>query len=414
MDVKLPGNTPRPPLLKTAQDDRARESDRHLKEKLRETETQVAEVENTARHRIDNIRDEYVRQSETETERQTEAIEGERQKHYEEIRNLQRQHAQQATQIKRENERELSKLKGYYSDSIHRASHGGKQELNELQRSNQRQKEYELLTRKMDEESTSKEHEFRMTDVRGKNEQEFAKLKAAEEARFKILREKTEDAGESAEKYFTDRFQKIVGDQDAILTDTYGRTQQKLNELKSDSSVRLNAYSQRNRDPFYRMVELDADIAEYHDSFVLSAAIPPHEQKNISIAVRGNEVVVSGYRRSEDELKDDGKTLRTAAFQSFSESFPVNYPIDAKNVHREYDGNMLRVTFPKLPAYTKNDGYQAKGTAKLLRAERPSFPRNLPLNDDDLEKKRAENLPPQKQEETLHPKKTRTGGRTLS
>ncbi len=126
------------------------------------------------------------------------------------------------------------------------------------------------------------------------------------------------------------------------------------------------------------MQDMDAELQEYDHEFVLTATIPEHERKGLAVSVRGNEVVLSGNRRSSEKLDlGPGRVQNTSSFQTFSESFPINWPVDARSLTREFDGDQLIVRIPKKKTYEPAP-YKAKRVERA-KLERPTFPENIPL-----------------------------------
>ncbi|NDD91741.1 Hsp20/alpha crystallin family protein, partial [bacterium] len=121
------------------------------------------------------------------------------------------------------------------------------------------------------------------------------------------------------------------------------------------------------------------------DAFILTAKVPTHEHENIKAQVQGNQIVISGTRRNEDQVKmGEGRQRSTASFQNFRETFPIDWPVEANSMLREADGDRLVFTFPKKAGMIDPENgkkkaleYQAQSKA---RAPRPDFPENLVPN----------------------------------
>src|SRR5690606_723366 len=107
---------------------------------------------------------------------------------------------------------------------------------------------------------------------------------------------------QETETAFTRDFQAHFQKQQEALERIQKRAHHTLQHLRESTSHKLSAYEDRQSDPFYRLVDIDADLFEDHDAFVLTAKIPVHERDHISVTVRDNEIVLSGYRRNEESL----------------------------------------------------------------------------------------------------------------
>jgi HSP20 family protein len=169
-------------------------------------------------------------------------------------------------------------------------------------------------------------------------------------------------------------------------------TTEDIHRLQESTARKLDAYNDRLHDPFYQLVVTDAKLSENSDSYVLTATIPPHEQEQISINIRGNQLVLSGNRRSKEKIEDaPGRELSTSSFQTFSETFPLDMPVDSRALSRRFDGDQLTVTIPKRLNYKPAPMHEIK-KAEPIRAERPKFPDNLTAADIGTKPERDEPL----------------------
>ncbi len=98
------------------------------------------------------------------------------------------------------------------------------------------------------------------------------------------------------------------------------------------------------------------------------------------MTVRGNQVVLTGTRRNEEKLEiGPGRSQTTNAFQTFLETFPMNWPVEAKLLSKSFEGDQLTVIIPKKAIDFEYRSPVKKSTAARARVERPKFPDNLPI-----------------------------------
>jgi len=235
-------------------------------------------------------------------------------------------------------------------------------------------------------------------------------LMEAHRVEYERLKENLEKLSQETEASFQDKYQSQLERQDRQLGDMENRASQKLREIRADTSAKLSAYSSRQKDPFYKLLTHDAEFEEGEDEFTLTAKVPEHEQKNISVSIKGNQLVVSGYRRNEEKLEvAPGHTQGTASYQSFSETFPLTYPVDAKKLAKRFDGDKLIVTVPKSSEFKAKPVFQAKNKPEPARIEKPKFPANLPHVEDSHEHRAGADG-----DADEAPKPSEKGSRTLS
>jgi len=195
----------------------------------------------------------------------------------------------------------------------------------------------------------------------------------------KATEEKTRTEIENSNDHYQGVYEGAMKQSTDAIKDVNWRASREIENLKKDTALKLDAYTNQKSDPFYRMVNINAALQETDDNFVLTAQIPPHERDKININVRGNELVISGKRKSEEALETGpGRTLRTNAYQSFSETFPLGWPVDPKYMTREWAGDELTVRIPKRSTY---EAPRPKKEVNRAIVERPQFPKNLPTEE---------------------------------
>jgi len=92
------------------------------------------------------------------------------------------------------------------------------------------------------------------------------------------------------------------------------------------------------------------NVAETEDSFSITVDCPGLEEKDIQVEAMGNNLVVSGERKWEEEKK--GKEYRRVESQygKFERTIPLpdNVRIEAGEVDATYKKGVLTITVPKL------------------------------------------------------------------
>ena len=187
-----------------------------------------------------------------------------------------------------------------------------------------------------------------------------------------------EESARNLEKRFDETsraHQEILGQ---LQNDSFNQLQQ----TRLDYSRKLAAYSERQSDPFYRMMDMHAELTDEGNRYVLTAKIPEHEQHALSIAVRGNQIVISGTRRAEEHVElDAGHERGTNSYQSFMESFPFAHPVEAGLLTKQFDGDRVTINLPKKTLQTEYRPFKAK--PKKIEVQRPQYPPNLPHVQDE-------------------------------
>jgi HSP20 family protein len=82
--------------------------------------------------------------------------------------------------------------------------------------------------------------------------------------------------------------------------------------------------------------------------------LPGVKKEDISIQVEDGRLVISGERKSKEEVKEEGYYKVESSFGSFSRSFTVPEEVDVENIHAQTQDGVLEVILPKLES-TKVD-----------------------------------------------------------
>jgi HSP20 family molecular chaperone IbpA len=129
-------------------------------------------------------------------------------------------------------------------------------------------------------------------------------------------------------------------------------------------------------------MDLQAEFEDQGDKYVLTARIPEHEQKNVTVAIRGNQIVLSGTRRNEERVElEPGHQKGTSSYQSFMESFPFSQAVENRMMTHEFHGDHIVITVPK--KLIANEYHPHKMKPSRLQVQRPDFPANLPHVGDE-------------------------------
>ena len=361
------------------------QAQRDAEKRTQAIQDQISQTERAGEAQVDQIRNEYDQQATQENSREETAIENQKAKGYENLRELQKAQKAEEARVKREGDGDLSRLRNYYRNTIYNTEMKGQQDLRDAEKRQFKQAQYEKRTADDAMSAAKQDQSQRYQQFQDDSNYKLQELKDSSRKQYEKLAEETAVATEKADQGVKDRFAQIYGQHSAELNRIQNESTQKLDELRKDTAAKLDAYQDRQEDPFYKMRDLDTKFTEEPDRYVLTARIPDYERQHVSVTVKGNELVISGYRRNEEKLKlEPGHEQSTSSFQSYMESFPLIWPVNARAMERQFDGDTLTVILPKKTTFTAYQPYHAK-LPKRIEVQRPDFPPNLPHTSPDGE-----------------------------
>ncbi|MBC7690510.1 MAG: Hsp20/alpha crystallin family protein [Methylotenera sp.] len=353
------------------------DAEKEARDKIQSAQKQITETQHETDVRLDSMKDGYIRQSETQHSRQEELYENQKQKGYESIRNLKRAQEAEINRVKREGDKDLTAATTYYRDTTTSTERKGEQDLKEIQTKSFIQNEYQKKVAADQTAAAREAYTRQIGDLKSDQESNYSKILETSQQQNDELRARSSQEIAKSDATFQDRFKSTKANQEHIIGDLNARASQQVEEIRQSTSQNLEAYTSRQSDPFYKMMDIGASLEENDQAFVLTAHIPEHERDRVTVSVRGDEIVLSGTRRNEEKLElEPHRVQSTNSYQSFSESFPLNWPVDSRKLSREFKGDQLIVTIPKKATYEPAP-FQAKKVERS-RVERPHFPFNLP------------------------------------
>ncbi len=359
--------------------------------KIQESRTRVKQASVEADQEINKVKDEYIKRVDNERAKGEAALGYEKRKLGDGVRQAHRDVAREYQTLKMTHEKEVHDL-GIDSEAQRTAiERESEKKLTETRREatstidrerRMRDEQIHALDSKFIAESTIKksDHEAKLNEFN-----QYAKT----------TREKTEAATResiaNSQEHYEELFQTTKNTQAESLDRLNRATQAQLDQARIASSHRLDAYSKRNEDPFYRAVSIGLKVENTPDAFIVRAPIPEHEKDQIQLNIRGNELVVSGKRKNEEKITNpNGSTVTTSSYQAYSEAVPLDWPIDTRGIVRSFEGGVLSIRLPKKTTYDNTQASKPDRSASATRATaiRPQFPGNLP-GETELQEKLA-------------------------
>jgi len=114
-----------------------------------------------------------------------------------------------------------------------------------------------------------------------------------------------------------------------------------LNTMLDDMS---NHQSSSMSDSFSPSINTREGEFAYH----IEVDLPGVKKEDIKIEIEDNVLVVSGERKTKEEIKEENYYKVESSFGSFSRSFSLPEETDIENIHAESVDGVLEVVVPKL------------------------------------------------------------------
>jgi HSP20 family protein len=94
---------------------------------------------------------------------------------------------------------------------------------------------------------------------------------------------------------------------------------------------------------------LDLDVSETPTEYVIRAAVPGVDPKDVEIKVDDDVLTIRGESRHEEESKDDTYIRRELRYGSFQRQLRLPPTVEADKAQATFDKGLLKLTLPKRP-----------------------------------------------------------------
>jgi HSP20 family protein len=91
------------------------------------------------------------------------------------------------------------------------------------------------------------------------------------------------------------------------------------------------------------------DLLESKDAILIKVDLPGMNEKDISVSLSGDNIVIKGERKTEREEKDKQYHRVERSFGAFQRIVPLPATVEAGKIKAEYKKGVLEVQLPKKP-----------------------------------------------------------------
>jgi len=97
--------------------------------------------------------------------------------------------------------------------------------------------------------------------------------------------------------------------------------------------------------------DIRLDVSEKDDAYLVKAELPGVKKEDISVRIDGNTVSISAEVKSEKDVQEAGKVIRSERrYGSFFRGFSLAHAIDEEKAAARCEDGVLELTLPKKAA----------------------------------------------------------------
>lgn len=318
-------------------------------ERAAKIDQEATKLQAEAQQTLDHIQDQYQKEYDSQVSHQENLLESQRSQGYKQLRELQRAQQAELRRVQNQGESELSKLKDHFEKSKFQIENEEKNELSQLQRTKAQKLDFEKQKSESDLADLNAQYLEILKEAKSHSERQLEAIHENHTQEYEKLRSNTELAQAQSRTHFTEQYQNALKQQQTTLEDLETKATEQVQNLKNHNTELISTYQSKDKDPFYKSLNIDCSFYETDRHFILEATIPKYEQDHLSAVIQGNQLILSGTRRNQETLElNEGQSRTTSTYQTYSQTFPLSWPVDAKKLSRETAGDQLIIRVPKM------------------------------------------------------------------
>ncbi len=331
---------------------------------------------------MDKLKKSYVAEKEATRDRFESSIQAERNSEYDQIRKAR-------TEVNRE-ARRLDSMKkevvGQKTEELRKealqADTEGREQLHDILYRNQAAQEYERNRGIEAENLVKNSHQKSAQQIMNSSTQQLNQLAQSKTTELEHAKADHATALDQIHNHYENLRGQEVQKYDTELNSIRTATGNELNEKKLVNSQWISNYTDRLRDPFYRLNRFESSIEDTGNAYVLRVKVPEYDRAHFKVQLSGQEVQIVGIRSNNDKAEvEPGRVITTNSFQNVSERFSLDQPVDGRAMTLQERGDWLIYHLPKFGAAHPMRG--ALEDSRISQAEAASikemdFPNSLP------------------------------------
>ena len=352
------------------------QAEKDLNDNILTAQREAKLAQERGEQRINEIQDYYVDLAKQEKEQGEQSLTHQKTQTYEQLRSMKQLHSRHQKDAQDQFRNQTNELNKNQNQRLQYIKNNFDRELNSRQESHEKALAHESNSAREQVDHLKTEHNEYMKSLDEHFNQEQQTLLEAHEIELNKIKENQQRVTQKQESKHLQEYSKQLKQHKNQTQQMQDRLNQQIANIQMESSKQLSTYESQQQDGFYKMITIDAQIIETKEEFVITANIPKYEQPHFYATVRGDQIVIGGYRKHEEKRSDqEGHEQSTASYQSYTKTYPLSHPVDAKKLTRQFIDDQVIIRVPKTSGYKMRSLEQAK--PEKIQATKPELPENI-------------------------------------
>ena len=332
---------------------------------------------------IERLKKSYSTEKQDLQDRFESTYQSEKQLTYDNLRNAKKQFTSAEKNLKSMGDEHLEQKKNEYHQEESRITKEGTQRVDEALRKQSAIEEYQRNQATAAESIARHNNSHNAQLIIQDSDQKIENLR---QNKMDVLEKRKAEHGiavEQIKEHYNQRQNNLLAQHEKETQHIKDGVDGQINKTVVENAKRLEVNAHKQEDPFYRMSHIDSDFSDLGEVYQLKVRLPEYERKGFRVQISGQELQFSGMRSSNQKAEIfPGHEATTDSYQSFSERYKFDTPVDANAMHVSQEGDWMLYTIPKYGANhrMREQNIQAKMNKQDLEMSRDmDFKDTLPL-----------------------------------
>jgi HSP20 family molecular chaperone IbpA len=196
-----------------------------------------------------------------------------------------------------------------------------------------------------------KEFEYALEEQRNKGhfQREQAELLRVQAEEIAIQKRQHAEAIGKNHQNFLKKYDEINKTHQEVLSDLEKTTEHDFSKAREALTSPLDFYNTKGRDVFYRSKELNPDVVEKDEHFLIKLRVPEHEKSLYQLMAHNRDLRLTFARNHQDKLtNDEGQRSEYSKVENYTKKWTLPNAVDSSKMVKSYHNGILTFLLPKL------------------------------------------------------------------
>ena len=297
---------------------------------------------------MDRLKKAYAEDQDHTRDRYEASLQDEQAKTYENLRTAKHNFSKIEKDFVRKGNDRIQNLSDEYHNQERMLTKDGEERVNEAVKKRAMIEEYQRNQAIQAQDLTRRDFSQNARQIVETHEHNLESLRQDKNRELEQRRTDHQTAVNQIRDHYEDRTHRVLGQHENESNLIEKKSEQQLNAKIQKTANHLSEIEQKTDDPFYRINKMESAFTDEGDFYLLKVKVPEFEKRGIKVQISGQNIQVTGSRNNNaNTVIEPGHEVSTNSYQSYSERFRFDVPVDSKAMEKYEEDGWVHYTIPK-------------------------------------------------------------------